>query len=100
MDRFENVATPLAAFAVKVPESVPAAGFVSMATVMAPVNVVTSVPDASSADTCTGAMVCPACVDAGCTVKRSWVAGGGGAAVTLNALLVVLVRPELVACSV
>ena len=61
IDRFANVATPFVAVIVFVPESVPLAGLVPIATVIAPVNDATSVPLASSAETCTGGvMVCPA----------------------------------------
>ena len=57
IERFVNVATPFVAVIVFVPESVPLAGLVSIATVIAPVNVVTRVPLASSAETCTAGVI-------------------------------------------
>src|SRR5206468_1597655 len=79
----ENGATPLTAFTLVVPASVPPPGFAPIATVINPVKPVTSSPPPSSAVTRTAGIVCPACVVCGCVVKATWVAGGGGAAVML-----------------
>src|SRR5438552_798012 len=76
----ENVATPLTAFTLVVPASVPPPGFAPSATVINPVKPVTTFPASSSAATRTAGIVCPACVVCGCVVKATWVAGGGGAA--------------------
>src|SRR5437773_2619475 len=73
----ENVATPLTAFTLVVPASVPPPGFAPSATVINPVKPVTTFPASSSADTRTAGIVCPACVVCGCVVKATWVAGGG-----------------------
>src|SRR6266516_2461158 len=96
----ENVATPLTAFTLVVPDSVPPLGFEPIATVISPVYLVTVFPDASRAATCTAAIVCPACVDCGWVVNARFVAGGGGAAVMLNAVLVAPVRPDALATRV
>src|SRR5947208_7687252 len=74
----EKVATPLTAVTLVVPASVPPPGFAPSATVIVPVNVVTTLPDASRAATCTAGIVCPAWVDCGCVVNAKFVAGGGG----------------------
>src|SRR5438874_1762496 len=101
MRRSAKVATPATAFTVRVPDSIPPPGFAPRATVIAPVKPGTTLPEASSADTRTGGVITAlACVVLGCWVKRSWVAGGGGAAVTLNGSLVAFVRPEAVASRV
>src|SRR5438552_7924514 len=76
----ENVATPLTAFTLVVPASVPPPGFAPSPTVINPVKPVTTFPASSSADTRTAGIVCPACVVCGCVVKATWVAGGGGSA--------------------
>jgi hypothetical protein len=47
IDRFENVATPLTALTLVVPESVPLLGFVPIAIVIDAVEVVTVLPPAS-----------------------------------------------------
>src|SRR5437867_12975202 len=74
----ENVATPLTAFTLVVPDNVPPPGFAPIATVIAPVNPVTTFPDVSRAATRTGGIVCPASVDWGCVVNTRFAAGGGG----------------------
>ena len=51
MLRVEKVATPLTAFRLVVPDSVPPPGFAPIATVIAPVNPVTTLPDVSRAAT-------------------------------------------------
>src|SRR5437773_245215 len=96
----EQVVTRLPAVALVVPASVPPPGFAPIATVIDPVKPVTTFPASSSADTRTAGIVCPACVVCGCVVKATWVAGGGGAAVMLNAVLVAPVKPDALATSV
>src|SRR3989442_1605077 len=87
--RFANVATPFTAFTGALPVNVPPAGLLSMAIETAPVKLVTVFPDASRAATVTaGVIATPTCVVLGCTPNARCVAGGGGAAVMLNALLV------------
>src|SRR5882762_8042332 len=78
MLKVENVATPLTAFTLVVPDSVPPPGFAPIATVITPVKPVTTPFDASRAATCTAGIVCPASVDWGCVVNARFVAGGGG----------------------
>src|SRR5512135_546192 len=97
MLRFENVATPLAAGTLRVPERVPPPGFVPIAIVTAPAKPVAVLPCASCAVTVTAGMIAPAAVLAGWEVNTSWVAGPG---VMLNATLVSETRPEEVARSV
>src|SRR2546425_969635 len=64
-----------------------------MAIEMAPVKLVTVFPDASRAATVTaGVIATPTCVVLGCTPNPRCVAGGGGAAVMLNGLLVAWVN--------
>src|SRR5512143_2092102 len=83
MDRLENVATPLTAATVVVPDSVPPPGLVPMATVMLAVELVTVLPNASCTATCTaGAMATPAVALVGWTRKASLEAAAG---VMLNA---------------
>src|SRR4051812_30820218 len=78
MDRLENVATPLAAATVAVPDSVPPPGLVPMATVTLAVELVTVLLNASCTVTCTaGAMAAPATAFAGWTVNASLVAAAG-----------------------
>src|SRR6058998_2840774 len=96
----ENVATPLTAVTLVVPDSVPPLGFAPIATVIDPVKPVTTFPASSSAETCTADIVWPAWVVCGCVVKATWVAGGGGAAVMLKLALVVPVNPDALATSV
>src|SRR5512140_1629007 len=77
MERLENVATPLAAATVVVPDSVPPLGLVPMATVMLAMELVTVLLNASCTVTCTaGEMGTPATVlTAGWTVNASLAAG-------------------------
>src|SRR5439155_1305915 len=83
MERLENVATPLTAATVAVPDSVPPPGLVPMATVMLAVELVTVLLKASCTVTCTaGAMETPAVAFVGWTVKASLEAA---AVPTLNA---------------
>src|SRR3954467_6400559 len=78
MERLENVATPLTADTVAVPDSVPPPGLVPMATVMLAVELVTVLPNASCTTTCTaGLMALPAVALVGCTVKASRFAAAG-----------------------
>src|SRR6185436_17536275 len=78
MDRLENVATPLTADTVVVPESVPPPGLVPMATVTFADELVTVLPNASCTVTCTaGLMALPAVALVGCTVKASRLAVDG-----------------------
>src|SRR5690242_20756863 len=87
----ENVATPLTAATLVVPERVPPPGFVPMATVTVPVNVVAVCPAASCAATFTGgAMLAPAAASLGCTVNTSCV---GVTVVMLKRPLVTVGRP-------
>src|SRR5260370_40147293 len=82
MLRFAKLATPPTAATVVVPESVPVAGLVPIATVTLPANVVTRFPFASRTLTCTaGANAIPACIVVGCTVNATWL---GGPAVTVT----------------
>src|SRR5438093_1002543 len=94
----EKVATPATAATVAVPERAPAAGFVPIATVTAPVKPGTVFPRASRAVTCTaGVMAAPAGVLLGCVVKASWATAAG---VMAKAALVVPERLPAVADSV
>src|SRR3954454_6049410 len=78
MERLENVATPLTADTVVVPESAPPPGLVPMATVMPAVELVTVLLKASCTVTCTaGEMATPAVALVGCTVKASLDAAAG-----------------------
>src|SRR6185436_18298303 len=78
MDRLENVATPLTADTVAVPDSVPPPGLVPMATVMLAVELVTVLLNASCTVTCTaGEIDAPAVVLVGWVVKPSLVAAAG-----------------------
>src|SRR5262245_132265 len=98
MDRLENVATPLAAATVVVPDSVPPPGLVPIATVMFAAEPVTVLSNASCTDTCTaGLIAAPAISVVGCTVKASLVAAAG---VMLNPDEVVPVSPLEAAASV
>src|SRR5207244_1256578 len=90
-DSPENVATPLAAATVVVPESVPPPGFALSATVTVPVNPVAVFPCASCAVTCTaGVIAVPAVVLLGWTLNTSWLTVPD---VTLNAALVAGLTP-------
>src|SRR5947208_14863710 len=76
MFRFAKVATPLTAATVVVPERVPLAGLVPIATAMLLVAVVTMLPCASWIATCTaGVNAAPPTALLGCTVKASFAAG-------------------------
>src|SRR5689334_9058618 len=98
MDRLENVATPLTAATVVVPESVPPPGLLPMATVTLAVELGTVLPNASCTATCTdGEIAAPAMAVVGCTVKPTWDAA---AAVMLNAAEVAPVSPEAAAVRV
>src|SRR5512144_1912107 len=78
MDRLENVATPLTAATVVVPDSVPPPGLVPIATVMLAVELATVFPNASCTVTWTaGLMALPAVALVGCTVKASRDAAAG-----------------------
>src|SRR5207249_4631018 len=75
MLRFAKVATPLTAATVVVPERVPLAGLVPIATVMLVVAVVTALPWASWTATCTaGVIAAPATALLGGTAKTSFAA--------------------------
>src|SRR5439155_1101053 len=89
----ENVATPLTAFTLVVPASVPPLGFAPSATVISPVYPVTTLPEASRAVTFTAGIVCPAWVDCGCVVNARFVAGGEEGAEILYDVLVAPVMP-------
>src|SRR5512140_926777 len=98
MDRLENVATPLTADTVVVPDSVPPPGLVPMATVMLAVELVTVFPNASCTATCTeGEIDTPAVALLGCAVKATLDAA---AALMLNADDVVPVSGAEAAASV
>src|SRR2546422_122660 len=98
MLRLEKVATPLTAATVVVPERVPLAGLVPIATVMLVVAVITVLPWASWTATCTaGVIAAPAAVLLGCTVKTSFAAAP---ALMLNALLVAFLSEAATAESV
>src|SRR5947208_4876760 len=98
--RFANVATPFTAFTGPLPDSV-APPALPRAREIAPVKLGTVFPDASRAVTVTaGVIATPTCVLLGCTPDARCVAGGGGPAVMLNALLVAWVRVPAGAVSV
>src|SRR3954467_6938383 len=98
MDRLENVATPLTADTVVVPDSVPLPGLVPIATVMLALELVTVFPNASCTVTCTAGLIAtPAVAVDGWTVKASLVAAAG---VMLNAAEVAPVSPPEAAVSV
>src|SRR3954469_16834779 len=85
MERLENVATPLTAETVVVPDSVPPPGLVPMATVTLAEELVTVLPKASCTVTCTaGLTATPAVALVGWTVKASRFAAAG---LMLNAAL-------------
>src|SRR5256885_934916 len=93
MDRVENVATPLTAATVAVPDSVPPPGLVPIATVTVALELVTVLSNASCTVTRTaGAIATPAVAFTGSTVKASFEAA---ATVMLKAELLAPVRdPE------
>src|SRR3989441_928117 len=98
MLRLEKVATPLTAATVVVPERVPLAGLVPIASVMLVVAVVTMLPWASWTATCTaGVIAAPAAALLGCTVKASFAAAP---TLMLNTLLVAPVRPVAAAVKI
>src|SRR5678816_1670868 len=98
MDRLENVATPLTAATVAVPESVPPPGLVPMATVTLAVELVTVLPNLSSTATSTAGLIdAPAVALLGCTVNASLDAAAG---VMLNAAEVAPVSAPDAAVSV
>src|SRR5512147_482807 len=75
MDRLENVATPLTADTVLVPDSVPPPGLVPIATVTLAVELVAVLSKASRTVTCTdGAIGTPAVALDGWKVKASFAA--------------------------
>src|SRR5207247_1716449 len=101
MFRFGNVATPVTAFTGAVPVSVPPAGLRATGMETAAVKVGAVSAEAWSAVTVTaGVIATPTCVLLGCTPNARCVAGGGGPAVMLNALLVAWVSVPEVAVSV
>src|SRR5258708_14340778 len=74
MVRLEKTAAPWLETTLFVPPSVPPTGFTPMAIVTAPLKLVTVLPLASCAVTCTaGLMTEPAPVFDGCIVNASWV---------------------------
>src|SRR5690242_21754215 len=78
MLKSEKVATPDTAGTVLVPERAPPPGLVPIATVMLPKKLVTVLPSASCAVTCSADLIgTPAVVVVGWTVKMSLVAGAG-----------------------
>src|SRR5512147_661437 len=84
MFRDANVATPPAAFTVVVPPSVPPTGLAPSEMVTSPVKSETSAPFPSLASTTTaGATADPAMALTGSTLKKSWLAPGGGDDVSL-----------------
>src|SRR4051812_16235294 len=98
MDRGENVATPLAATTVVVPDSVPPPGLVPMAIVTLAAELVTVLLNASCTVTCTaGAMATPAMAFVGWVVNASLAAA---AWLMLNADDVAPVSPAETAVSV
>src|SRR3989442_14425632 len=79
MIRFANVATPLAAATVTLPESVPPTGLLPIATVTLPLNPVAMLPWASSAATRTaGAVAPPAGAAPGSPLHAGRAAAPGG----------------------
>ena len=98
MLKVENVATPLTAATLVVPDRVAPPGFTPSATVTVPVKSVATLPWASRAVTCTaGVSVAPAAVFVGCTVTASWVAAP---AVTVTTAVCVAVTPAIEAVTV
>src|SRR5438094_504605 len=90
----ENVATPLTAFTLVVPASVPPPGFAPIATVINPVYPVTMFPAASRAATRTAGIVCPACVVHTSVLQATYDAV---CAVLFQLALVVPVQPAALA---
>src|SRR2546425_229664 len=84
-----NVATPFTAFTGALPVNVPPAGLLSMA--MFFFLMIRRPPRSTLFPYTTlfrSVIATPTCVVLGCTPNARWVAGGGGVAVMLNALLV------------
>src|SRR6185295_9423512 len=78
MDRLENVATPLTAFTVLVPDSVPLPGLALMASTTWALEPVTVLPNWSCTVTRTAGVIdTPAVALVGCTVKASLLAAAG-----------------------
>src|SRR6185295_2266491 len=78
MDRLENVATPLTADTVVVPDSAPPPGLVPIATVMLALELVTVLLNASCTVTCTAGLIdTPAVAFVGWVVKASLDAAAG-----------------------
>src|SRR5436190_2042610 len=77
MDRLENVATPLTAATVVVPDSVPPPGFVPTATVMLAVQLVTMFFPSSTLFRSAGEMATPATSSVGWAVNASLAAAAG-----------------------
>src|SRR5439155_536958 len=80
----ENVATPLTAFTLVVPASVPPPGFAPSATVINPVRSEERRVGKESASTRTAGIVWPDWVGGACVVKARGVAGGSGTAEMLK----------------
>src|SRR5438093_5332884 len=98
MLKLENVATPLTAATLIVPDSVALPGFAPSATVTVPVKSVATLPWASRAVTCTaGVSAAPAAPFGGCTVNASCVAAP---AVTVTTAVWVAVIPPTAAVTV
>src|SRR2546425_284398 len=99
MLRLEKVATPLTAATVAVPDSVPLAGLLPIASAMLAVEPATVFPAASCTVTLTaGLMEAPAATREGCTLKANFAAAP--LATTLKVVLVAPVSPLAVAASV
>src|SRR5437773_1746529 len=93
-----KVATPAIAANVLVPDNLPPAGFVAIATVTLPAKPVAVLPNASRTVTSmSGVIRAPALAVLGCTVKTSWVANPG---VIVNGTLVAPVGLVALAVSV
>src|SRR5689334_3367342 len=91
MLRFENVATPLTAPRLSVPDSVAPGTLAPSATVTTLVNPLTTFPEASNAATWTGDRTLPAsAVGSGWRTNPRWVTpgGGGGGGMTSIGVLV------------
>src|SRR5437773_1758401 len=96
----ENVATPLTAFTLVVPASVPPPGFAPGATTTDPQTHHTTVRAPPIANTRTAVSVGPAVVVFGCVVKPTWVAAGPAARSSDLLALVAPVSPLALAVSV
>src|SRR2546427_39031 len=98
MLRLEKVATPLTAATVVVPERVPLAGLVPIATVMLVVAVITVLPWASWTATCTAGVI--ASLKDAALAEMFTLCFPAALPILLNALLVAPVRPVADAISV